>query len=660
MARTKKKASGKKKKRKKSVKKKRPSFFLRLFKWSLILLLWIGIFTTGAVLWLAKDLPDITQSATFERRASRIIKASDGTVLARYGESKGKNITVDELPTHLIQAVLATEDRRFYSHPGVDIIGITRAMLVNISKGKFVQGGSTITQQLAKNLFLSPDRNLTRKVQEALLALWLEQNLSKDEILSAYMNRVYLGSGTYGFEAATQLYFGKSARQTNLLESAILAGLLKAPSKYSPHNNVELAKERADIVLTGMKRAGYLKKSDMTAENMSLSLPHKKSKTHQNTRYFTDWVLDGLDDIAGRPDIDLIIETTLDADLQNYAHNRLRTTIDESGEERAVSQGAVLVMRPDGALLSMVGGYDYGQSQFNRTIQAKRSPGSAFKPYIYLAALEKGWNPTDTILDAPITEGQYRPKNFAGKYYGEVDLETALSQSMNTATVRLAKEIGIGHVLKTVQKLGIIAPLERDLSLALGSSGVSMLEMGTAYATLANGGHRIYPYAITRITNKDGDVLFNRKAPISYQSVVRPKYVHNLSSMMENVIDNGTGRGAQLPFPASGKTGTSQDNRDAWFVGYTDRMVSIVWLGNDDNSPMQRITGGGLPARIWRDVMIRGNGRHNSVVFSSPQQNEQDSGISGLLGRLLSSETNDNNRSGAKQKRKNDYSHLND
>ncbi len=627
----------KSKSNKNKIKKKKPSLFIRLFKWVLVLALWAGIFLTCIILWFAKDLPDITQSATFERRASIIIKASDGSILSRYGESKGANIAVEELPDHLIHAVIATEDRRFYDHIGVDILGITRAMIINTRKWRFVQGGSTITQQLAKNLFLTHKRELSRKIQESLLAIWIERELSKNDILSAYMNRVYLGSGTYGFEAAAQLYFGKSAKHVNLREAAILAGLLKAPSKYSPHNNIKLAKQRSDVVLTSMKAAGYINKSEMeAAKTMHISLPHKKSKSAQNIRYFTDWVIDGIDDLVGRPNMDMVIETTLDIKMQNHAHKTLASTIKSADKDKYISQGAILSMRPNGAILTMVGGYDYGKSQFNRTTQAKRSPGSAFKPFLYLSAIEKGWHADDTILDAPITKGSYRPKNFAGKYYGSVTLNHALEKSMNTASIRLAKEIGIGNVMKTAKKLGVFSKMEADLSLALGSSGISMIEMGTAYSVLANGGKRVYPYAITRISNNDGRVLYQRKTPKTYQTIIKAKHANEITNMMENVINQGTGRGAKLPFPAAGKTGTSQNNRDAWFVGYTDKIVSIIWLGNDDNSPMRRVTGGAEPARIWRDVMLYSNARHDAVTLNTPK--EESNNISGLLGRLLSND----------------------
>lgn len=605
----------------------------------------------GVVLWYGKDLPDITQSATFERRASIIVRSADNITLARYGESKGSTIKSTELPEHLIQAVLATEDRRFYNHFGIDPWGIFRAMLTNIYKGRFVQGGSTITQQLAKNLFLSHKRTIDRKAQEALLAVWLERQLTKDEILSAYMNRVYLGSGTYGFEAASQLYFGKSAKNVNLLEAATLAGLLKAPSRFSPHQNPERAKNRADVVLTAMVNAGYItKQQSKNAKSMTLSLPHRKSGTQQNVRYFTDWIINDLDKMVNVSGTDIVIETTLDSKLQNKAQSLLITAIDSTDEMQFLSQGAILTMRPDGAIVTMIGGYDYGESQFNRTIQARRPPGSAFKPFVFLTALEKGWKPSSKILDSPITSGEYRPKNFANNYLGTVDLETAMAKSLNTATVRLAEKIEMGNIIKTAKKIGIISPLQRDLSLALGSSGVSMLELATAYASFANGGHKVLPYAITKITTQDGDVLFERKKP-NFSKVIKSKNARDISFMLESVVNNGTGKAAQLPFPAHGKTGTSQDSRDAWFAGYTSRLVSIVWLGNDDNSPMRRITGGGLPAQIWKEIMLLGHPRQNEEIFPKIKQSQ-------TFSNLLKSLTDAGEK--RTENRKDNFSGLND
>lgn len=625
------------KNKKKSPAKKNttPSLFSRLMRWAFILAIWGSLFVGGVVLWYAKDLPDITQGATFERRNNIIVKSADGEILARYGESKGQNLNVKDMPDYLVQAVLATEDRKFYSHFGIDPLGIARAMSINLMKGRFVQGGSTITQQLAKNLFLTHDRKVTRKIKEAILAVWMERELTKDEILSAYMNRVYLGSGTYGFDAAARLYFDKSATDVNLHEAAILAGLLKAPSRYSPHNNLDLARERAQVVLGAMIDAGYIKKTDLTEANMALHLPHKKSRQGKNVRYFTDWVIEGIDDLVGRPDMDLVIETTLNAKIQDHAQGVLTNSIDTAPKEYFVSQGAILAMRPDGAIVTMVGGYDFGQSQFNRATLAKRPPGSSFKPFVYLTALEEGWKPNDRILDAPITDGKYRPKNFAGKYYGEVTLEEAMAKSMNTAAVRLAQEVGIRNVAKTARTLGVLENLNKDLSLALGSSGIPMLQLTTAYATIANGGHRVYPYAINRITNgENGRVLYQRKMPNSYQRIFNGENIADLTRMMQTVVNEGTGRAAKLPYPAAGKTGTSQDNRDAWFAGFTENIVCTVWLGNDDNSPMRKITGGGAPAQIWRSVVSKAHPAQPNLNF--PKSESNGNGFSNLLGRLIS------------------------
>lgn len=665
--------------RKSSVQKRQPSFLKFMAKWTLILGLWAMIFLGGAVLWFAKDLPDIARSANFERRSSIVVKASDGSVIARYGEMKGENLGVKDMPPHLIHAVLATEDRRFYQHFGVDPIGIARAMVINLVKGRFVQGGSTITQQLAKNLFLTHDRNMTRKIQEALLALWLEHELTKDEILSAYMNRVYLGSGVYGMSAAARLYFDKDIHNINLREAAILAGLLKAPSRYSPLNNPKLAKERSDVVLAAMLDAGYIKKSDIDNLSKAPPPPLKKPTGGKASRYFADWVIDGMDDLVGSPDMDMVVETTLDPVIQERAEVSLNQILTQYGLEKKVSQGAVLSMRPDGAVLAMVGGKDYAYSEFNRTTQALRSPGSSFKPIVFLSALERGWYPYSQVLDAPITEGKYKPQNFGGKYFGEVTMAEALARSMNTATIRLAQSVGISSVVRTAKDLGIISKLEPDLSLALGSSGVSMLEMTLAYATIANGGYRTYPYAITKISTSDGRVLYERKETSLSYRVVDPQYTRALTQMMQGVVDFGTGQRAKMPFPVAGKTGTSQDSRDAWFIGFSDQIVMSVWIGNDDNSPMNNVTGGSLPATIWHEVMAYSHGRYKGVSYNasdiSAQGSQQNAspadsvGFSGLLGRLLGGEeTSPSPRRGGqnpsgftpRQRPADDYSGLNE
>lgn len=630
---------GKKRKssKKKPKKKQKRSFLGGLVKWLFVLGLWAGIIGGGLTAWYAAELPEIAQDLSFARKAGITVKASDGSIIARYGNIKGNTVTVEDLPSYLIYALLATEDRRFYQHFGLDPLGLARAMMVNVKAGRLVQGGSTITQQLAKNLFLSQERTIKRKIQEALLALWLEHELSKDEILSAYLNRVYLGAGAYGVDAASKLYFHKPATQVTLHEAALLAGLLKAPSRYSPLHNPELARQRTNVVLGAMADTGYI--TGAQAKKLAALPPQEVQKpAGDNTvRYFTDWVIDGIDDLIGSPSEDLVIETTLNPATQKTTEEALVKTIQNHGEEKKISQGAALVMRPDGGVVAMVGGTNYNQTQFNRAVQARRQPGSAFKPVLYLTALEQGWKTDSIILDAPIEEGKYRPKNFSDEYMGEVNLETALARSLNTAAVRLMKDTGRRPVIDNARKLGIHSKLEPDLSLALGSSSISLIEMTTVYSVLANGGMSVYPFAITKITNQDGDLYYQRPERRTARRVADKKHIKDLTAMMQSAIENGTGRRARLNFKAAGKTGTSQDSRDAWFIGFTDEIVTGVWLGNDDNTPMDGVTGGSYPALIWRDIMSETRGQHEPVkapgFISSRFQD--------LLGKLIPSGENE-------------------
>lgn len=587
-------------------KKQKRSFIGGLIKWCFVLALWVGIIGVLTLAWFAKDLPDIAAEAGFERRPSITVKDAQGNTIARYGEVKGESLLVSDLPDHLSWAVLAVEDRRFYSHPGLDPIGLLRAAFTNARAGHIVQGGSTITQQLAKNLFLSHERTYKRKIQEAMLAFWLEYELSKDEILSAYLNRVYLGGGTYGVDAASQLYFKKSAKDINMRESAILAGMLKAPSRFSPIKNPGLANERADIVLRSMADAGYITTDSAQSLSNPAPRPPRKPEGGNAVRYFSDWILEGLDELIGVPEEDLIIETTLDSRVQDNAASAIAKTIRRFGPDRDMSQGAMIVMGLDGRILAMVGGKDYNQSQFNRATQAKRQPGSSFKPFVFLTAVEQGWAPDDLIWDKPVEKrefGSYKPKNFANEYYGEVPIETALTFSMNTAAVRLMKEVGTGDVINTARRLGIISNLEPDLSLSLGSSAVSMLELTTAYGALATGGLSVYPYGITKITDKNGRIYYQRQRTTSARRSIKTADVRAMNQMMRSVVEFGTGQAAQIGSPVAGKTGTSQNSVDAWFTGYTDKLVAAVWFGNDDNTPMKGVTGGSFPARVWGGVV---------------------------------------------------------
>lgn len=615
----------------------RGSLFGRLLKFGVLVGLWCGILLAGVLAWYASELPDITKSASFERQSSLTILDSRGRVLTRYGELKGNSLGIDEIPPNLINAVMAIEDRRFYSHFGIDPIGLLRAFFVNARAGDVVQGGSTITQQLAKNLFLSHDRTLKRKIQEALLALWLEYELSKDEIMSAYLNRVYLGSGAYGVEAAAKLYFDKPAKNLTLRESAILAGLLKAPTRFSPRRNPNLANERADVVLAAMADAGFITKDQAKGLSNIPPIPPRRPGTANAIRYYTDWVVDGLDDLIGTPEADLIIETTLVAPIQDAAEKSVFEHLSKESEDKKVGQGAAVVMAHDGAVLALVGGRDYNKSQFNRITQAMRQPGSSFKPVVYLTALRNGWTPESTIMDERITTGRYRPENFGGKYYGLVDLQTALTLSLNTVAMQLTKEMGPQAVIDTARALGFISPMQPDLSIALGSYAVTPLELTTAYTVIANGGFAVFPYAITKIRDENGKVYYERPAQTVTRRVVDARSIAELQMMMQSVVEYGTGQRARQGFPVGGKTGTSQDSRDAWFAGFSDKLVATAWVGNDDNTPTKGITGGSLPAAIWGDIIAQSQGKYTPRVnmAQAAQDIEESGGLQGLLGRLI-------------------------
>lgn len=596
--------------------------------------LWASIILGCVLAWYATELPNITKSAAFERQSSITVLAADGSVIARYGEIKGNSIQIQDIPQNLIYAVLAIEDRRFYSHFGLDPIGLARAMVANIIEGGVVQGGSTITQQLAKNLFLSHERTLKRKMQEAMLAIWLEYQLSKDEILSAYLNRVYLGSGTYGIVAASELYYEKEPKDLTLREAATIAGLLKAPSRYSPRRNPSLASRRADVVINAMADAGYITQEQARGTSGGPPKPQLKPSDANADRYFSDWIVDGLDDLIGTPDTDLIVHTTLQPAIQSVTKTALSETLDKESEEKNIGQGAAIVMAHDGAVLAFMGGRDYNKSQFNRITQASRQPGSSFKPIVYLTALEHGWERDSTIIDEPIAEGKYRPANFGAQYYGLVNLETALTYSLNTVAVRLMQQLGAPAVINTAKRLGIISPLHPDLSLALGTAGVTPLELAAAYGAIANGGYSVFPYGIIKITGKDGTQYYRRPSKTMTRQVAEARHINELQIMMQSVVEHGTGRGAAQGFPAAGKTGTSSDFRDAWFAGYTDKLVGVVWVGNDDNTPMKKVTGGAAPARIWGQIMRTAQyNYHGNANFSVAGD-----GFKAMIGRLFSRE----------------------
>jgi penicillin-binding protein 1A len=566
-------------------------------------LLWTAIIGGGALGYFALTLPDTSELTKGERRPSATILAADGSLLTTFGDLFGQPLTLREMSPYLPKAVIATEDRRFYSHFGIDPIGLLRAGFANLAAGRVVQGGSTITQQLAKNLFLTPERSLARKIRETLLALWLEHRFTKDQILEIYLNRVYLGAGAYGVDAAAHRYFGKSAQRTTLYESAAIAGLLKAPTRFNLTRDSDKAASRTARVLANMVEAGIVTENQAMgaiAEGTALATV---ATSRPGSRYFADWIAEQLADFAGSGGRDLTVTTTLDVGLQTEAEAAIAETLARNGPKAAVSQGALVAMSPDGAVRAMVGGRDYRESQFNRAAQAQRQPGSAFKPFVYLAGLEAGLRPGDPFVDAPIRIGSWQPRDYTGRYQGEMTLAEGLAQSINTIAVQVAQRAGIRKVVAAAHRLGISSALAPEMSLALGTGEVNLVELVAAYAPFANGGAGVWPYGIAEIRDSDGKVVFRRTGSGAGR-VVSPELAGTMNEMLSGVIEHGTGRSAALPRPAAGKTGTTQEYRDAWFIGYTADLVAGVWLGNDDNSPTNKVTGGTLPAQTWRRFML--------------------------------------------------------
>lgn len=568
-----------------------------------LIAIWGGILTCALVAFYAYDMPDVKQIAQPERRPAITLLADDGTVFARYGDIQGQRVSVKDVPPHLIQAILAIEDRRFYDHFGLDVFGLARAFFNNMKAGRVVQGGSTLTQQLAKNLFLTPERTTRRKVQEMLLAFWLEHTYSKEQILTAYLNRVYLGAGAYGVDAAADVYFGKPVSALSLRECAILAGLLRAPSRFAPTNNPALAVARAKTVLGAMAEAGYITEAEKQDALADIPMPSRKPGAGGDGRYFADWVVEQVGAILENAPQDIVILTTLDLKRQRLAERKLDGLLAAEGAGKDVGQGALISIDYDGAVRAMVGGRDYGASQFNRATQAMRQPGSSFKPIVYLAAIEDGLRPDDMFEDAPIKIGKWSPHNYDGDYKGPVSARQALAESINTVAVRVAQKVGPAKIVETARALGVTSPLQKDLSLALGTNEVTPLEMTGVYAALATGGRAVMPYGIKEVRSRSGKILFRRES-VDLPVTVDSSAVATLVDMMTSVVSWGTGRAAALGRPVAGKTGTSSDYRDAWFLGFTGNAITGVWLGNDDNRPMKKVTGGGLPARLWRDYMV--------------------------------------------------------
>jgi penicillin-binding protein 1A len=574
---------------------------LRLF---LVVVIWVGLLGTAVLVYFAYDLPDPIASAKVTRRPAITLLANDGSVLAAHGDLHGDSILAHEAPPYLIQAILATEDRRFYDHFGVDLLGILRAAWVNLRAGRVVQGGSTLTQQVAKNLFLTNERTVKRKVQEFLLSIWLEKIFTKDQILSIYLNRVYLGAGTYGVDAASRRYFNRSVRDISLYQAAILAGLPKAPSRLNPVSSPERAHRRAREVLQNMVEAGMLSsgEAETAARDANAAIPGAEQGGRGG--YFADWVLDRVDDFVGTQDRDLVVRTTLDPVQQRNAEAALVSVLREKGLSRGASQGALVAMDFRGAVRAMVGGLDHGTSPFNRASQARRQPGSAFKPFIFLAGLEAGYTPDSVLEDAPITVEGWTPSNYANTHRGPVTLTEALALSLNTVAVRVSESAGRTNVVQVARRLGVIGDLSPSPSIALGVFEVSPLDLTAAYVPFANGGFAMQPHGIVSITDGEGKILYRREAA-GVRQVMSPEHARQMDHMLSAVVSWGTGKAATLlDREARGKTGTSQDYRDAWFVGYAGRTLAGVWVGNDKNRPMDKVTGGSLPTEIWHKFMV--------------------------------------------------------
>jgi len=617
----------KKKPSKSKVKGFRKWLVAKTLKWGTIAGVVFGIY----VYYLYSTLPDITTLADVKKTPSIIIKSEDGKVVGTYGDIYGNYIPYSRLPVNLINAVVATEDRNFFHHHGIDPWGLLRAGVTDIRAHHLVQGGSTITQQVAKNIFLSPERTLKRKIQEVLLALELERRYSKQEILTIYLNRVYMGAGNYGVDSASKRYFGHSVVNTTLSEDAMLVGLLKAPSRYAPTNNADLSEARATQVLLNMKAAGYLTDAQVGAAEESYGDEDSSYRDNHNfgAFYFSDYVLSLLPQDLINMKEDLVITTTLNVKWQQEAEDAVNAIMDKNGKAKKASQAALLAITPDGGIRAMVGGRNYRASQFNRVTQGLRQPGSSFKLFVYLAALENGYLPDSQMVDQPINVGKWHPRDYTGKYMGPVTLRTAFSESLNSVAVQLSEAIGRDKVIEMARRLGITTPMEADPSIALGTNEVTLYDMTKAYAQVATDGVSVQPYAITHIETADGRKLFERVSPTTVE-VLRDSTVKMMNDLLIAVTEEGTGKGARFGRPIAGKTGTTSDYKDAWFIGFTPQLITGVWVGNDDTTPMKKVSGGSLPASIWRAYMAAAT--RDLPVASIPSQSGP-----GLLQSILPS-----------------------
>jgi penicillin-binding protein 1A len=560
---------------------------------------------SGAILWAFHDFP-VEPRRSDADTPGLLLEAANGEPLGRIGPIKIADAARQDLPQSLVQAVLSMEDRHFYSHFGIDLQGIFRAMRRNTAAGEVVEGGSTITQQLAKVQFVGNERTFARKLREAVTATWLELRLGKDEILTRYLNSVYLGAGAYGMPAAARLYFGKSVKELTLPEAAMLAGLIRAPSLYNPLRNPEKARQRATIVLDAMVNSGAIDAQVAADAKVKPAEVRFARDTSRAGSWFADWIKKELADVTGSLNRSIRVRTTLVPGLQKLGEEVVQEILAREGERSGATQAALVAMRPDGTVVAMVGGRDYRESQFNRAIEANRQPGSTFKLFVYLAALRKGFSPQDIIDAGPVEIDGWQPENFDGRIYGRMTLADAFAHSVNTAAVILATEVGLDEVIAAARDLGIEAPLPKVPSLALGTAEVSLLEMTGAFASV-RAGMRVKPSGVVAIGADDQSPLRAWGPPIGSAQPLGA-YREQMIDMLRLVVERGTGRAARLGGFAAGKTGTSQNHRDAWFIGFNESLVVGVWVGNDDGTPMQRVVGGTLPATIWHDFVSRATG----------------------------------------------------
>ncbi len=580
----------------------RRSLLNALVYWSVVLGVWVLIFVAAFVLVFSRGLPDTSKLYDIHRQPSISYLDRNGALLSVRGSQYAPPVDIDSLPAYVPAAFVSVEDRRFYQHWGFDPVGIGRAVVADIHRGHAAEGASTITQQLARNLFLTPDQTIKRKVQELLLAVWLERQYSKKQILALYLNRVYFGAGAYGIESASETFFNKPASKLSIGEAALLAALLKSPTHYSPVNEQERAGRRATIVLDKMVETHAIT-PEQRDEALSHSVRVSPALATQHAQYFVDWVDAQVRKLVGQPTTDLIVETTLDLPIDTAAEAAARSVVERNGH-LGVQQAAVVALDGSGRVRALIGGVSYADSQFDRAIDARRQAGSAWKPFVYLTALENGRTPETMESDEPVTIDGWTPHNFEPEYLGSITLAEALQRSINTVAAKVADQVGRDKVADTARKLGITSEINTDPAMALGTSQVSPLEMAQAYDSFANGGYGVQAYAIERIRTRDGQVLYEHPAPAHDEVVPEPQLDQLVGMMRKVLVAPGTGTRAAIPgYDLAGKTGTTSDFRDAWFVGYTGGFVAAVWVGKDDDTPMRHVTGGSAPADLWRQFM---------------------------------------------------------